>query len=287
MALAQEGQSEAAQGHTELPSPSSSDALAPQQRMRRTFVRRQENRLHTLINDGHIFVGNRSLVWVDENGLLTAQNMNRSKYLKESTPFFHAGSGADVNEIFKSHAVSRHSWGREDLGKEKTVLSSLLESLVMKEIKYLPVITHLAWKKLLADLESSTAIHTSAELKSKLQMAIGQEKQDWGHLNHFVHNCEDQDRFLYLTDLYAFSQALYRIAGINADQNKPWTALREIDESLADDIFTLCHLANRMQSCELSLEQLPFLAELARGLSETLGQWEMAYRMARLLTAVN
>lgn len=141
LVLAREAQSHTAQDQMELSSPSSRDLLASQQRARAHFVERQEQRLHRLISEGHLGVGRRSLVWVDENGLLVAQNMS-NKFPKSRKPFFHAGPDADVNEISNSRMVSRYSWGQEEFGTSKVVSGSLLEHLVMKEIKYLPNITH-------------------------------------------------------------------------------------------------------------------------------------------------
>ncbi|KAK1241301.1 hypothetical protein MKX08_001275 [Trichoderma sp. CBMAI-0020] len=269
LVLARKTHSQTVQDQMEPSSPVSSDDLASQQRMRTIFVERQEQRLHELISEGHLCLGSRSLVWVDEHGLLTAQNMS-SNYPRKRKPFFHAGSDADVNQISKSRTVPRHTWGQEELGSEKEALGSLLEHLVMKEIKYLPIITHIAWKNLLADLESSTATHTPTSVMfKKLKEAITEEKDDWGHLDFFVDNCEDQKEFLDI-DLDALSEALYRIAGVDAHRSKPWIALREMDEDLADEICTLCNLARRVQAEELSLEQLPCLSELANGLQETL-----------------
>lgn len=280
--LARETQSATTQDQMELSSPVSSDSLVSQQRMRAYFVEHQEERLYELISEGHLCVGSRSLVWVDEHGLLTAQNMS-SKYPLEQKPFFHAGSDADVNQISKSKTISRHRWGQEHLGTEKTVSGSLFEHLVMKEIKYLPVITHLTWKNLLADLESSTATHTpTSVMLKKLKEAITEEKVDWGQLNFFVRNCEDQKKFFDI-DLDAVSIALYRIAGVDDHLSKPWIALREIDEDLADEIFTLCYLAKKVQAEELSLEQLPCLSELANDLQDTLCEWRMAGKMYQLI----
>ncbi|EHK50465.1 uncharacterized protein TrAtP1_007572 [Trichoderma atroviride] len=281
LVLARETQGATVQDQMELSSPVSSETLALQQRMRANFVELQEQRLHKLISEGHLCVGGRSLVWVDEHGLLTAQNMS-SKYPREKKPFFHAGSDADVTQISKSKTISRHCWGKEHSGSEKDVLGSLLEHLVTKEIKYLPITTHLTWKNLLADLESSTATHTPTSVMfKKLKEAITEEKDDWGHLDFFVDNCEDQKEFFDI-DLDALSAALYRIAGVDAHRSKPWIALRQIDEDLADEIFTLCNLAKRVQTEELSLEQLPCLSELVNGLRDTLWEWKMVGKMDRL-----
>lgn len=134
----------------------------------------------------------------------------------------------------------------------------------------------------MADLESSTTTNTPTSLLfKKLKEAITEEQDDSRRLDYFVDNCEDQTEFFDI-DLDALSEALYRIAGVDAHQSKPWIALREIDEDLADEIFTLCHLAKRVQTEELSLEQLPCLAELANGLQETLWGWNMARRMDEL-----
>ncbi|KAM0463123.1 hypothetical protein ACHAPV_003249 [Trichoderma viride] len=156
----------------------------------------------------------------------------------------------------------------------------------MKEIKYLPIITHLTWKNLLADLESSTATHTPTSVMfKKLKEAITEEKDDRGHLDFFVDSCKDQEKFFDI-DLDALSEALYRIAGVDAHQSKPWIALREIDEDLAGEVFTLCNLAKRVQAEELSLEQLPCLSELATGLQDTLWESKIAEKMDQLFKVV-
>ncbi|KAL7924368.1 hypothetical protein ACQKWADRAFT_331353 [Trichoderma austrokoningii] len=285
LVLARETQVVTAQGQTELSSPSSDNSIASQQVAREDFVERQERRLYKLINQGHLCIGSRSLIWVDENGLLTAHNMS-STYSLNRMPFFYAGPDADVNEISKSPKVSHHCWGQEDFGDEELVSGSLLEKLVMKEMISLPATTHSTWKNLRASLESSTATPKPTSVMFKmLTEAITEEKDDWNQVNYFVKNCNDQKKSFDI-DLDAFSRSLYRTAGVDPDQGKPWTALRAINEELADEIFTFCHLANRAQSKELSLEQLPLLRELADGVLETFLCDDMMDKMKRLFKFV-
>ncbi|PTB39361.1 hypothetical protein M441DRAFT_143696 [Trichoderma asperellum CBS 433.97] len=266
----------------------SSDLPTSHQKTRAAFINRQEYRLNQLIEEGHLVVGSSSLLWVDENGLLVAQglgNMSNEGH-QNPTPLFHAGSWADVDEISKSSSLPRHSWGQEDPGEETIVWGPLLKKLVMKELRLLPTITHSVWKELLADLESlPTAYMSTSAMAEKLQEAIDQESEDSSDLGYFVGYCRNAKEFpeMGLDDI---SQSMYRLAGVNVHQSESWAALRKINESLANDIFALSHLANKLQKRKAPANQFFQLAEIANELYTTLQGVEMRHKMEKLLEDV-
>lgn len=286
LVLAQEGQGETVQNQMELPYPTSSDMSISQQKMRVAFANHQEARLHTLISQGHLHVGGSSFVWVDENGLLMAQDMS-GELPKDPAPFFRAGPWANANKISMSLALSPHSGSQDDLGKETPIYGSLLKKLVMKELKLLPATTHLVWKKLLIDLESSSSdVYASPSvIAKKVEEASDQEDEDLDASGYFAYSFKDQDEFL-CVDLDDISNAMYRLAGVNAAQSQSWATLRGINEKLANDISTLSHLANRMQTQRASPEKLLVLSDIACELRDFFLSQQWGPNMLRLLKAV-
>lgn len=283
--VACEHRPESAPGHTRS---NSSDIPTSHQKTRAAFINRQEHRLNQLIEEGHLAVGSSSLVWVDENGLLIAQGLGNlsNEGLQTPTPFFHAGSCADIDETSKSSSLPRHSWGQADPGEETIVWGPLLKKLVIKELRLLPTIAHSAWKELLADLESlPTAYMSTSAMAEKLQEAIDKEADDSSDLGYFAGYCRYAKEFPEM-NLDDISQAIYRLAGVNVDQSESWAALRKINESLANDIFSLSHLANKLQKRKSPANQFFQLSEIANELFTTLGGVEMRHKMEKLLEAV-
>jgi hypothetical protein len=156
----------------------------------------------------------------------------------------------------------------------------------MKELKMLPAITHLLWKDLLVDLQSSANIHIPlSDLAEKVRQIVSMEEDDLSEIACFADNCVDPTYFLEL-DLRDLSQAMPRLAGVNITHSQSWTAFRESNEKLADDISTLSHLANRMQKQEASPEKVLVLSEIAYELYYFFVSQQRGPRMERLLQAV-
>lgn len=236
------------QTRQEPSSSSSSDMLTRQQKTRADFMNRQQHRLHELIRAGILCVGRGALIWIDENGLLAAQNTHNTyeERLEDSAPLFHAGSLSDVDDISKSISWPGPSGAQGHLGKETHIWGSLLKKLAIKELRLLPAITHSVWKELLGDLERLATAQTSpSTLLKKLEVAIAQEQEDWEFFSDFINNkgyevaCDDMDK----GDL---PQTVYRIAGVNVDRSQSAAALREIDENLADKMMRFSFLADEV-----------------------------------------
>ncbi|KAL6904207.1 hypothetical protein GGI43DRAFT_432817 [Trichoderma evansii] len=246
---AHESQDESVQLQTEPSSSSSSEMLMLQQKMRTDFIKRQQRRLDNLIAAGSLNVGYGVIVWIDENGLLSSQHIydRSSEELEEPVSLFHAGPGADVDEISRSFTLPHHSWGQEGLGKETPIWGSLLKKHVIKELRVLPIITHSIWKELLVDLERLAAAHTSPSVMAKkLEAAIAQEEDDWSYFVRFIENCYDAEEYN-IMDQGDISRTVYRLAGVNGDPNQYGAALREIDESLANKIMDFSNLMNEWE----------------------------------------
>jgi hypothetical protein len=285
--LAQGSQEQTVQRLPELSPSSPSDALIPNQEMRVAFVRRQEHRLNQLIEEGHLSANSRNPVWIDENGLLTAQHLSymSNEQRQQPAPPFH-GRWINVDEIAPSPMLSRSFWGQEDPEEETQIWGSLLQKLVMKELKLLPTITHSTWKELLADIERSTTAYTASPImEQKLRAAIQREQEDWDKFVHLENSCKHFDVFL-AVDLDNISPALYRLAGVNSNSE---TTLGEIDEGLVDDITILLVLASQLQEhavSPISLTRLTRLAEDVNNLSAIFLRGKMGPLMTTRLQAV-
>lgn len=281
------------QVQTEPSSSSSSDMLLLQQKMRTDFINRQQHRLRDLIGGGLLNVRDGAIVWIDENGLLSAQNTwsSSNEDLENPAPLFHAGPGADVDEIARSNLLPRLSWDQEDPGRETAIWGSLLKKLAIKELRLLPIITHSIWKELLADLERLAAAHTSPSVMvKKLEAAVAQEEDDWSYFVNFKDNCDEWEEYIGM-DTGDVSQTVYRLAGVNVDQSHSWAALRDIDERLANKIMSFSNLENEMQDLSdrdwSSLcKQAPLLAEAAKELSAILARGKRGPIMKRLIEVV-
>lgn len=284
LVLAQEGQSETTQNHLELSHPTSSDMSISQHKMRVAFINRQEGRLNALISQGHLHIGCTSLVWVDENGLLMAQDMS-SEPLEEPAPLFHAGLWADTERASTSFALPPSSETQNNLGEEMPIHGSLIKKLVLKELKLLPAASHSVWKELLVDLQNSSDVHISpSDIAKKVRKAMLKEAEDLSDLGYFAGYCADPDEFfgMKIRDLL---QAMYRLVGVEISQSQSWAAFRESNEKLADDMSTLSHLANRMHAQKAPPEKLDVLSDIANELwtfFDGLGREE---KMERLLKA--
>lgn len=285
LVLTQEGQSEAMQNRPELSCLTSSDMSISQQKTRVAFINRQEARLNALINQGHLHVGGSSLVWVDENGLLMAQDMS-SELFEEPAALFHAGPYANADRVSTSFALPPSSESQDDLGKEIPLHGSLFKKLLMKELKLLPAVSHLVWKELLVDLQNSSDVHASQSvITEKVMEAISKEEEDMSELGYFAGYCADPDEFFSM-DLRNLSQAMYRVAGVDITQSRSWAAFREINEQLADEVSTLSLLANKMQIQKASPEKLDVLHDIANGLWKFFDSQQGKPRMERFLMAV-
>lgn len=270
----------------ELFSPVSNE-LTSDQNMVDVFVRHQEHRLAQLIQERHIMVTSKAVVWIDENGFLTAQGLRRMDPSEQQlpVPYFHQGVDADINATAYS-PISRHPFrGLESLNGECQTLGSTLYKLIVKHLRRLPAISHSVWKKLLADLENPRGVNRHHHVEEMLKTAIYREAADLNSLYCFLTCCGDLTLFM-MTDLDDIPPLLYRLGGVPADRSDREEALNEIDEGLADEISMFLHMANRMQKKTTSPKRFRWLASCAENLYQLFDVRQIGPSMTQLLTAV-
>lgn len=273
----------------EFSSSSSNNAFLSDQKQRDSFANLQEHRLAQLIRGGHITLNSKSILWIDENGLITAQGLlpADSKDLKIPVPFFHVGKDADLDFTTSSPILETPFCGLTHIEKEKKILGSLLHKLVIKHLRRMPPITHLIWKELRITLENASFFRfTYVKLADMLRDAIEIEEEDFGMLDYFGDTCVDLEEFMTVDIDDDLAPALYRLAGINADHSNPGAALAEIDADLANQIRVLLHKANTMQEERAPRKRRARLASRSKKLGDALYPGEAGPLMRQLLEAV-
>ncbi|KAL6816215.1 hypothetical protein V8C40DRAFT_282155 [Trichoderma camerunense] len=249
--------------------PKQTNIWAPLDNLKASFSNQLGHRLVQLLEDGTLRLGSESVMWIDENGLPTRMGL-RSHGLEElerPSPHIFAGENAETtafdNDIHTERILWRQPASEKEHSPEGGSMTFSLFNLVLIEMKSMPRITHLVWKRLRQEFEISATLGRPISERiaaSRVQEAINHERKDFQSLKLFS-NAFTSSESLMRIHLSIPHHSILKLAGVDPTNPDRDAALEILDDELGSSVSDIMRLAKFLQLRKVPSSWLPRGAE--------------------------
>ncbi|KAL7911865.1 hypothetical protein GGI35DRAFT_491957 [Trichoderma velutinum] len=235
--------------------PKQTNIWAPLDNLKASFSNQLGHRLVQLLKEGTLRLGPDSIIWIDENGLPTTMGLHSQSCedLERPSPQLFAGENAETTAFDNNILPGRALWrqpasGKEHCLKRETATSSLF-NLVLTEMKSMPDMTHLAWKKLRREFEISATLSRPISERitaSRVQEAIHCETEDFRNVERLTNAFTNLDSLMKL-NLSNPYHSILSLVGVDPTHPDRDADLEILDDELGSNVSDVMRLANFLQ----------------------------------------
>ncbi|KAL6818441.1 hypothetical protein GGI42DRAFT_338215 [Trichoderma sp. SZMC 28013] len=235
--------------------PKQRNIWAPLDNFKTSFSNQLGHRLVQLLEKGHLKIDPNAIIWIDENGLPTAEGLKsrNCKDLEKPSPHFFAGENADAasfeSEIHTGRALWRQHASGKECNPEREATTSSLFDLIFEELESMPLITHIIWRNLHREFKITSTLGRPVSDRvtaSRVEEAITREKNDFENLELLKKAFTNVDSLLE-SNLSILCESIYSLTGVD-----PWdpdrdSALYLLDDELGSNVSDVMGLATLLQ----------------------------------------